>query len=136
SGLPRPGGRLRIPQLFAGPGGFAWPRGGAPMKAIRGAISVDQNTAEAIHDATCTLLYEIAKRNNLTMEDVVSIFFSVIPDLDAAFPATAARAMGWDVAMLDMQEMAVPGALPRCLRVLIHVDRHVTVRHAYLGDAS
>lgn len=106
------------------------------MKAIRGAIDVQANSAEAIHEATCTLLAELAQRNDLVAEEVVSIFFSLTPDLNAAFPAEAARCMGWDVPMLDVQEVAVPGSLPCCLRVLIHVERNTPVRHAYLQAAK
>lgn len=105
------------------------------MKAIRGAIAVPENTAEAIGDATVELLEEIARRNGLTVDEVVSVFFTLTPDLFADFPAKAARAHGWDVPMLDMQEVAVPNALPRCLRVLVHVERTGPVRHAYLRDA-
>ena len=105
------------------------------MRAIRGAITVRANTAEAISEATRELLSEIAGRNRLKVADVVSVFFSVTPDLNADFPARAARAMGWDVPMLDMQEMNVPGSLGSCLRVLIHVHCDGAVRHAYLGDA-
>lgn len=105
------------------------------MRAIRGAITVDANTEDAIEEATIALLSEIARRNQLTPRDIVSVFFTLTPDLDAAFPARAARDMGWDVAMLDMQEVDVPGAMARCLRVLIHVDCDGPVRHAYLRDA-
>lgn len=105
------------------------------MKAIRGAITVSENTREAICQATQHLLRELARRNNLAASEVVSAFFTLTPDLDADFPARSARSMGWDVPMLDMKEVPVPGALPRCLRVLLHVDRHDAVRHAYLGEA-
>lgn len=105
------------------------------MKAIRGAITVDDNTAEDIGDATCTLLRELAARNNLRATDVVSMFFTLTGDLNAAFPARAARTIGWDAPMLDMREIDVPGSLHRCLRVLIHVDVDGPARHAYLRGA-
>lgn len=105
------------------------------MRAIRGAISVPENSSQAIAEATQTLLAELAQRNVLDLGEVVSAFFTLTPDLNADFPARAARAAGWDMPMLDMQEVAVPGAIERCLRVLIHVDRQGPVRHAYLGDA-
>ena len=105
------------------------------MKAIRGAITVDANTSAAIAEATQTLLAEIAQRNALTPADVISAFFTLTPDLNADFPARAARAAGWDMPMLDTLEIAVPGALPCCLRVLLHVDRATPVRHAYLRGA-
>jgi len=105
------------------------------VRAIRGAIDVAENTREEIAAATCSLLTAIAERNDLVPEDVVSMFFTLTPDLNAAFPAWAARQIGWDVPMLDMQEIAVPGALPRCLRVLIHARGADPARHVYLGAA-
>lgn len=105
------------------------------MKAIRGAITVDGNTPEAIAEATQLLLAELGRRNDLAPDEVISAFFSMTCDLNADFPARAARAMGWDMPMLDMQEITVPGALPRCLRILLHVERDGPVRHAYLREA-
>ncbi|HEX6509192.1 MAG TPA: chorismate mutase [Chloroflexota bacterium] len=105
------------------------------MRALRGAITVDENSAEAIGEATQALLACLAERNNLRPEQVVSVFFTLTPDLNASFPARAARDMGWDVPMLDMQEIDVPGSLARCLRVLVHVDTEHPVRHAYLRGA-
>lgn len=95
-----------------------------------------ENSPDAIAEATQTLLKELARRNDLCPDEVVSAFFTLTPDLDADFPARAARAAGWDVPMLDMQEIAVPGALSRCLRILLHVDRTTPVRHAYLRGAA
>jgi len=105
------------------------------MQAIRGAITVEENTPEAIAAATRDLLGELVKRNSLRAEDLISAFFTLTPDLDADFPARTARSIGWDVPMLDMVELAVPGSLPRCLRVLLHVRRAESPRHAYLRDA-
>lgn len=105
------------------------------MRAIRGAITAETNSRDAICAATQHLLAEIARRNTLAPDEVISAFFTLTPDLDADFPARAARAMGWDVPMLDMQELPVPGSLPRCIRVLLHVDLDREVRHAYLGEA-
>lgn len=106
------------------------------MRAIRGAITVYDNTARAITEATQELISRLAERNDLVPDDVVSVFFSVTPDLNAEFPARAARSMGWDVPMLDMQEMDVPGALKRCLRVLVHVQRDGPVHHVYIDGAQ
>jgi chorismate mutase len=106
------------------------------VKAIRGAITVADNTAGAIAEATTTLLAEIAARNRLSPDEVVSLFFTLTPDLNADFPARSARAAGWEVPMLDTQEIGVPDALERCLRVLIHVQRDAPVRHAYLRGAA
>jgi chorismate mutase len=107
--------------------------------ALRGAISVERNDAGAILDATKTLMLEIVERNNLTPETVVSCIFTATQDLDAEFPAVAARALGFDrVPLLCAQEIAVPGALPRIIRVLIHyhaADQHVA-KHVYLREAT
>ncbi len=106
------------------------------MRAIRGAITVSENTAECISEATQALLEELRRRNGLEITDVVSMFFTLTPDLTAAFPARAAREIGWDVPMLDTQEIDVPGALGRCLRVLLHVDVERPPRHVYLRGAA
>ncbi|HZU12738.1 MAG TPA: chorismate mutase [Chloroflexota bacterium] len=105
------------------------------MRAIRGAITVEQNTDDAITAATQELLAEVARTNRVGPRDTISMFFTLTPDLDAVFPARGARAMGWDVPMLDMQEVPVPGALERCLRVLLHVEGRGPVHHCYLGGA-
>ncbi|MTD43516.1 chorismate mutase [Conexibacter sp. W3-3-2] len=106
--------------------------------ALRGASSVDQNSGEAILGATDWLMREIMKRNELTPDDVVSCIFTLTPDLDADFPAVAARALGFDrVPLLCAQEIPVPGALPKVIRVLMHYyapDGH-EARHVYLGEA-
>jgi chorismate mutase len=107
--------------------------------ALRGAISVERNDAGAILDATKTLMLEIVERNGLTPETVVSCIFTATGDLDAEFPAVAARALGFDrVPLLCAQEIAVPGSLPRIIRVLIHYhapDDHAA-KHVYLGEAT
>jgi chorismate mutase len=105
------------------------------MKAIRGANTVLYNTKEDIGAATVELLTEIARRNGIGPEDVISAFFTLSHDINAAFPAEAARAAGWDIPMLDLLELPVAGAMEKCLRVLIHVDREDPVQHVYLGDA-
>jgi chorismate mutase len=107
--------------------------------ALRGAISVERNEAGAILEATKTLMLEIIERNGLRAETVVSCIFTATHDLDAEFPAVAARALGFDaVPLLCAQEIAVPGSLPRIIRVLIHYhagDDHVA-KHVYLRDAT
>lgn len=107
------------------------------MRAIRGAITAQENTAQAISDATCEMLREIERRNGIVASDVISAFFSLTPDLTATFPARAARTIGWDIVpMLDTVEVDVPGSLPRTIRVLLHVDTPGDVRHAYIGEAK
>lgn len=107
------------------------------MKAIRGAVRVDRNDRETIFRTTQQLLRTIEERNDLDEEDVLSAFFTMTPDLNADFPAYAARAMGWtDTAMLGAQETAVPGALDRTVRVLIHARGEGSPRHVYLGEAA
>ncbi|HET8633359.1 MAG TPA: chorismate mutase [Gemmatimonadales bacterium] len=107
--------------------------------AVRGAISVDHNTTAAITQATGDLLATLLDANGLKPDDVVSAIFTLTPDLDAIFPANAARQLGWQrVPMLCATELAVPGALPRCLRVLLHVRATATdwsPSHIYLGEA-
>jgi len=108
-------------------------------RGIRGATGVDANDADAIIAATRELLEHIITANDLLVEDVTGVIFSATPDLDAAYPARAARGMGWvDIPLLCMQEMAVAGSLPRCIRVLVlwNTDRPPSqIRHVYLGRA-
>jgi chorismate mutase len=108
-------------------------------RGIRGAISVEINSVEAILAATRELLESIVAANDLAVEDIASIIFTATPDLDQVAPARAVREMGWvNTPLLCMQEMPVPGSLPRCVRVLLHwnTDRPaVQVRHVYFGQA-
>ncbi len=107
------------------------------MIAIRGAIRVERNDRDVIFRETQRLLREIRSRNDLAEEQVISVFFTMTPDLNADFPAYAAREMGWtDTAMLGAQETAVPGALDGVIRVLIHADVPGPPRHVYLGEAA
>jgi chorismate mutase len=109
-------------------------------RGIRGATTADANTREAILDATRELLTLLIEANGLHPDDIASAIFSTTPDLNAEFPAVAARALGWlDTALLCTHEMAVPGSLPRCIRVLIHWNttrRADEVRHVYLRGAE
>jgi chorismate mutase len=108
-------------------------------RGIRGAICARANETDAILVATHRLLEHIVADNNLQPDDIASIIFTTTPDLDAAYPARAAREMGWTlVPLLCVQEMNVVAALPRCIRVLIHwnTDRAPDkIRHVYLGEA-
>lgn len=121
------------------------PTNGMPATAlvcrgVRGAISVEENTAEAILAATRELLYTMIQANGIGVEDVVSAIFTTTPDLNAAHPALAARQLGWsEVSLLCSQEIGVPGSLPRCVRILIHWNttrRPPEIQHVYLGKAS
>ena len=108
------------------------------VRAVRGAISVDEDTSEAIRTATAELLSAVIERNALEVDDLVSIVFTSTEDLAADFPAVAAREMGLSaVPLLCTREIPVVGSLPRCVRVLVHcyapADR--TIRHVYLRDA-
>jgi chorismate mutase len=107
--------------------------------ALRGAVSVERNDASEILDATTKLMQEIVQRNSLQPQDLVSCIFTATNDLNAEFPAVAARALGYQgVPLLCAREIAVPRALPRVIRVLIHYyaeDGHES-QHVYLGEAS
>ena len=108
------------------------------LVALRGANTVTENTAEAILSATDALMREILSRNELGADDLVSCIFTLTPDLDAEFPAVAARRMGLSgVPLLCAQEIPVPGAMPSVIRVLIHAYARdgQDPRHVYLGDA-
>ena len=106
--------------------------------ALRGAKSVGANEADAILDATDALMRELMARNQLTAEMMVSCIFTLTDDLDAEFPAVAARRLGLDrVPLLCAREVPVPGALPRVIRTLVHyyaAEDHEPA-HVYLGEA-
>jgi chorismate mutase len=106
--------------------------------AVRGATSVTANEADAILAATDELMRELMARNDLRPDAMVSCIFTVTDDLDAEFPALAARNLGLDrVPLLCAREIPVPGSLPRVIRVLVHyygADGHQS-RHVYLRDA-
>ncbi len=109
------------------------------LRALRGATTCSSNSAEEIISATGELLEAVLERNGVEHEDLVSMILTATEDLNAEFPAAAARAIGIsDIPLLCSQEMAVPGAVPRCIRVLIHVysDRALSdLRHVYLREA-
>jgi chorismate mutase len=106
--------------------------------ALRGATSVERNTPEDILAATSELMRELLARNGLEPADVVSCIFTATEDLDAEFPAVAARALGFEsVPLLCAREMPVPGSMQRVIRVLIHyyaAEGHEAA-HVYLGEA-
>ncbi len=110
------------------------------LRAVRGAISVDRDERDLVLEASSALVREVLERNALTPDDLVSILFTATPDLTSEFPAYAARQMGIvDVPLLCASEIAVPGAMPRVLRLLAHVETdrpRADVRHVYLRGAA
>lgn len=111
------------------------------VRGIRGATTVSEDNAESIHEATRELLEEIIRLNELSdFGEIVSAVFTTTPDLTAAFPAEAARGLGMNrVPLLCASEIAVPNALPRCVRVLLHVNTDRTQEqmvHVYLREAK
>jgi chorismate mutase len=109
------------------------------MRALRGAITVDANDKDAILDGTEELVRTIMERNAIDVEHMVSCIFTVTGDLDAAFPAEAARRLGLDsVPLLCAREIDVAGALPRVIRLLMHcyADDGAPAQHVYLRDAA
>jgi chorismate mutase len=108
------------------------------LYALRGATTVAANEADQILSATTELMETIVERNTLSPDDVVSCIFTVTDDLDAAFPATAARNMGFErVPLICTREIPVPGSLPLVIRLLMHYyapEGH-TAHHVYLHEA-
>ena len=108
-------------------------------RGIRGATTVKANTRQHMLAATRELLQEMVDLNGVTADDVACIFFTTTPDLNAEFPAVAAREMGFsETALLCGHEMSVPGSLPMCLRVLILFNTEKgleEIRHVYTRGA-
>ena len=108
--------------------------------SIRGAITVDDNTEESILSSTKELIETIEKRNKLIKNNVICMLFTATIDLDAAYPAKAARMLGYtQCSLMCFQEMAVKGSLSKCIRVLILYLSETNqdgVKHVYLRDAS
>jgi chorismate mutase len=109
------------------------------VRAVRGATQVDNDEREEILEATAELVAEVLARNALRPDDVISMLFTATPDLTSEFPAYAARKMGLtDVPLLCATEISVPGAMPRVLRLMAHVETDRTradIRHVYLRGA-
>ena len=110
------------------------------VRAVRGATQVDADDRDEILTATAELVRAVLDRNRLEPDQLISVVFTATPDLTAEFPAYAARAMGiTDVPLLCATEIAVPGAMPRVIRLLAHVDcdlARADVRHVYLRGAG
>ncbi len=115
-------------------------KSGSKVRAVRGAIDVQANDENKILEATTELLQQIVTNNNIVKEDIAAVIFSLTSDLNAVFPAKAARQIGWtDIPLFDTVEIAVPDALPRCIRVLMLVNTNTKVqeiKHAYLRGAA
>ena len=109
------------------------------VRALRGAITVDADEPSAIEAATVELLRAMLGKNGASAEDLISVVFTATTDLVSEFPAAAARTIGIsDVPLLCAQEIPVPGAVPRCIRVLMHLytERdYASLRHVYLREA-
>ncbi len=110
-------------------------------RAIRGARTVDNNSAEDISSATIELLQEIMKVNNILNDEIVSVIFTLTPDLNAEFPAKSARVqLGWgDIPMICASEVPVPGSIKKCIRVMITVNTLMAredINHVYLRNAQ
>ena len=111
---------------------------GRVLRAVRGAISVPEDTAASIRERTAELLEAVMERNGLRPEDLVSIILTATEDLSAEFPAAGARDIGLSaVPLLCAREIPVPGSMPMCIRVLVHCTAEAgrEMRHAYLGEA-
>ncbi len=112
----------------------------AVIRALRGATTCESDTPEEIYTVTQELLLALMERNELEHDDVVSLILTTSPDLTSAFPATGARGIGFgDVPLLCASEIDVPGAMPRCVRVMMHVYTtrpRSELRHVYLRKAQ
>jgi chorismate mutase len=111
-----------------------------PCRGVRGATTCESNTSESILKATRELLALMIRQNGIQAEDVASAFFSTTRDLDAQFPALAARQLGWlDVALMCVNELDVPGSLRQCIRILLHwnTDKPTDkIVHVYIKEAA
>jgi chorismate mutase len=108
------------------------------LRALRGAITVDRNDADSILEGTEELVRTVMERNRVTPDDMVSCIFTCTDDLDAEFPAVAARRLGLNtVPLICARELAVPGSLPRVIRLMLHYygDPDTEVQHVYLREA-
>jgi chorismate mutase len=110
------------------------------VRAIRGATTVDHDDPEAITERVVALLRRILERNGLVEDDIISILFTATEDIVSTFPATAARSMGLGaVPLICARELAITGAVPRCIRVMLHVTSERSrdqIHHVYLEGAQ
>lgn len=109
------------------------------VAALRGATTVVSNTEQEILEATAELLEKMTEQNGIAADDIISVIFSTTTDLNAAFPAVAARRIGWtQTAMMSTNEIDVPGSLRKCIRVMMHINtekRKEDLKYIYLKDA-
>ncbi|GAA4925660.1 chorismate mutase [Streptomyces coeruleoprunus] len=110
------------------------------VRAVRGAVQLERDDAEHMHEQVGALLTAVLERNGLTADDLISVWFTATPDLHSDFPAVAARRLGIvDVPLICAQELDIAGAMPRVVRVLAHVETDLArsaLTHVYLGAAA
>src|SRR5262245_31859483 len=110
-----------------------------PVRALRGATTVDTDAPDQVVERVKALVHELFERNGLTPDDVISIFVTSTPDITTFHPAAAVRAYGLsDVALMGAQELLIEGSLPRCVRLMVHVDTdrsRAELRHVFLEGA-
>ena len=110
------------------------------VRGVRGATTTGSNSAEAILEATTALLQELIRANGIEEEQVASVFFTTTDDLNAVFPAQAARNLGWRrVALMGTREMDMPTGIPLCVRILIHWNTTKSldeIQHVYMRGAE
>ncbi|GAA2582606.1 MULTISPECIES: chorismate mutase [Streptomyces] len=110
------------------------------VRAVRGAVQLERDAAGHMDEQVAALLTAMLERNGLTVDDLISLWFTATPDLHSDFPAAAARGLGiTDVPLICAQELDVEGAMPRVVRVLAHIESdrpRVEIAHVYLGAAA
>ena len=109
------------------------------VRAVRGATTVESDDIEEIIAGTVSVLKKMVEENKIETDDIISVIFTMTHDLNAGFPAAAARRLGWtDVALMCMNEIDVPGSLKKCIRILMHINtekKNTDIRHIYLKEA-
>ncbi|MDQ8702949.1 chorismate mutase [Streptomyces sp. LHD-70] len=110
------------------------------VRAVRGAVQLERDDARHMDEQVGALLTEVLERNDLTQDDLISVWFTATPDLHSDFPAAAARKLGiTDVPLICAQELDIEGAMPRVVRLLAHIESdrpRSEVAHVYLGAAA
>ena len=110
------------------------------VRALRGATTVDADTAEQVRERTISLLEQMVERNGVDHDDIISVLFTATDDIHSIFPATAARDIGFgDIPLICARELDIQGATPRCIRVLMHLGTErarAELRHVYLEGAA